>query len=146
MVHTTGTEGVSDLSMDAAADGPDGTDTIDTTAGGIPPEAIDAARLAGLTLAIGTRFYTMGPQPCAVEYSDVPGYKRGCVETGTEVSVLGAKAHRFRGSTYVAVRIDSLFEAGHGWINICRDRTPFVVPITEPRPDNPRYRRRSNPY
>ena len=54
----------------------------------VDDRAIQIAARAGLTLFVGARFYTCGPEPCAVEYSGVPGERRGRVETGTEVTVL----------------------------------------------------------
>ena len=113
--------------------------------------AIQIAARAGLTLFVGARFYTCGPQPCAVEYSGVPGERRGRVETGTEVTVLEYKVHVRRGYSYVAVRVNSNFEDGYGWINICREEIRFVVPMSEPRPRNPPMRfglhvDRSGPY
>ena len=108
--------------------------------------AIQIAARAGLTLFVGARFYTRGPQPCAVEYSGVPGERRGRVETGTEVTVLEYKVHVRRGYSYVAVRVNSNFEDGYGWINICREGIRFVVPMSEPRPRNPPSWGRSGPY
>ena len=110
----------------------------------IPDEARRLAFMADLHLYRGARYYTKGPAPCAVEYAAVPGERRGRVATGTEVTVLGAKVHRVKGNRYVAIRIESTCAAGYGWINICRERTRFVVPREEGRPrDNPR---RSRPY
>ena len=112
----------------------------------VSEDAVDIAARAGLTLALGERFYTKGPVPCAVEYTGVPGERRGRVETGTEVIVLDTKVHRIRGYSYVAVKIHSQFEDGFGWINICREDIRFVVPITEERPTNPPSWGRSRPY
>ena len=122
---------------DDPGDEPDRGDDVDDP-------AIQIAARAGLTLFVGAKFYTRGPQPCAVEYSGVPGERRGRVETGTEVTVLEYKVHVRRGYSYVAVRVNSNFEDGYGWINICCEGTRFVVPMSEPRPRNPPGR--SNPY
>ena len=93
-----------------------------------------------------SKFYTRGPFPCAIEYSDVPGQKRGRVETGTEVTVLEYKVHVRQGYSYVAARVDSNFGDGYGWINICCEGIRFVVPISDTRPRNPPSWDRSSPY
>ena len=128
-----------DIRRDDPEDEPDQGDDVDDP-------AIQIAARAGLTLFVGAKFYTCGPQPCAVEYSGVPGERRGRVETGTEVTVLEYKVHVRRGYSYVAVRVNSNFEDGYGWINICREGIRFVVPMSEPRPRNPPSRGRSGPY
>ena len=124
---------------DDPGDEPDRGDAVDDP-------AIQIAARAGLTLFVGARFYTCGPKPCAVEYSGVPGERRGRVETGTEVTVLEYKVHVRRGYSYVAVRVNSNYGEGYGWINICCEGNRFVVPISEPRPRNPPSWGRSNPY
>ena len=99
-------------------------------------EVVGVAEMAGLHLVRGARFYTMGPQR---EYTDVPGERRGVVAAGTEVTVLGAKLHRWFGRRYVGVRIKSAIAEGYGWIYICKESTPLVAPISARRPrGNPR--------
>ena len=116
-------------------------DDIDQEGVPIPDEARRLAYMADLHLYRGARYYTTGP---AFAYAAVPGERRRRVATGTEVTVLGARVHRVKGKRYVAIRIESTCAAGYGWINICRERTRFVVPREEGRPrDNPR---RSRPY
>ena len=114
----------------------------------ITDEAVQVALLAGLNLSLGAKFFTMGPQPCAVEYTGVPGERRGRVRTGTEITVLEAKVHTLYDYRYVAARIASTFEDGYGWINLCREETRFVVPTTEARPQDRVTSSRSNngPY
>ena len=93
----------------------------------VDDRAIQIAARAGLTLFVGARFYTCGPEPCAVEYSGVPGERRGRVETGTEVTVLEYKVHVRRGYSYVAVRVNSNFGDGYGWFNICSEWGRYSV-------------------
>lgn len=100
----------------------------------VSEEAVEVALLAHLDVHPGARFFTRGPQPCAVEYSAVPGERRGRVATGTEVVVLEAITHTLYGYRYVAARIASTYGDGDGWINLCREDQRFVVPVSEPRP------------
>lgn len=111
-----------------------------------PEEAVQAALLAGLDLFPGAKFFTRGPKPCAVEYSAVPGQRRGRIATGTQVEVLEVKAHVVGDYVYVAARIRSTFGSGDGWINLCREHERFVVPVAEPRPQDARSRPRVSPY
>ena len=100
---------------------------------GVSRDAVEVARLAHLDVHVGATFFTKGPKPCAVEYSAVPGVRRGRIATGTKIVVLEAKTHTCDGYRYVAARIASTYGVGDGWVNLCRDAQRFVVPTTESR-------------
>ena len=88
-------------------------------------EVLRAAKLEGVQ--VGCFVATMGPKPCAVEYSGCPGTRRGRLPDGLVIEVLELKLHWIEDYRYVAARFRSWHnEEGEGWCNLCAEGTAFV--------------------
>ena len=94
-------------------------------------EVAEVLAMAGLhDLQVGSIVATVGPKPCAVEYSACPGSRRGRLPDNLVVEVLELRLHKVRGLRYVGARFTSWHEGPElgamGWLNLCCEHRPFV--------------------
>ena len=100
-------------------------------------EVAELLSLAGLHgLQVGPIVATIGPNPCAVEYSACPdGTRRGRLPVNLVFEVLELCVHRQgrRGRRYVGARFTSWYEGPElgamGWVNLCGEHFDTVMPF-----------------